>query len=67
MSRLSDEDINRRVREAMLPAVLGNGHRAMPQAQTLEKLIEKARAKRGAKVEPRLSPEQKTDLKARGL
>jgi len=67
MSRLSDEDINRRVREAMLPAVSGKGRGPMPQAQTLEKLIEKARAKRGAKVEPKLTPEQKANLKARAL
>ena len=65
--RLSDEQINSRVREAMQPAMSGNGQRPMLQAQTLEKLIEKAREKRGEKVEPRLSPEQKTDLKARGL
>jgi len=65
MPRLSNEMINNRVRAAMQPPAQQVAGKLPPT--TMENLIQKAKAKRGAAPEIKLSPEQKVDLKARGI
>jgi hypothetical protein len=65
--RLTDQVIFDRISKAMtVPTQTGAPQGASPQ--TLESLMQKAKAKRGgATPDIKMSPEQKVDLKARGM
>ena len=66
MPRLDDATIFARISKAMTPQpAAGAGNTAQPA--TMQGLIEKAKQKQPAKVVPKLSPEQKVDLKARNI
>ena len=66
MPRLDDATIFARISKAMQPqSAAGAGNMAQPA--TMQGLIEKAKQKQPAKVQPKLSPEQKVDLKARNI
>lgn len=58
MPRLSNEQINARVRDAMQPQTQPVAGKLSPT--TMDSIIQKAKQKRGAKVEPKMLP------KARG-
>ena len=66
MPRLTDQIIFARISAAMTPTVapMAGGGGGMAQPATIQGLIDKARQKQPAKVQPRLAPEQRTQLKA---
>ena len=65
MPRLDDATIFSRISKAMIPTaapMAGAGNMAQPS--TIQGLIDKAKQKQPAKVEPKLAPEQKVQMKA---
>lgn len=65
--RLTNEQINARVRGAMsLIGQLG-GTRQKVSPQAFDSLLQRAQQTRGKKPEIKMSPEQKADLKAKSL
>jgi len=66
MPRLTDQMINARIRAAMMPPIQP-GMRQKLSPQTSTSLLQRAMQKRAAKPDIKMSPEQKTDLKAKAL
>jgi hypothetical protein len=63
MPRLDDATIFARISKAMTPQPAAGAGNTAPPA-TIQGLIDKAKQKQPAKVEPKLAPEQKVQMKA---
>ena len=64
MPRLDDATIFSRISKAMTPTAVPMAGAGVAQPATIQGLIQKAKQKQPAKVEPKLAPEQRTQLKA---
>ena len=67
MPKLTNEQINSRIRQAMAVPTQPGGTRQKVSPEAFQSLIQKAQQMPGAKPGLKISPEQRADMRARAL